>query len=128
MSNRAKAMLIHIVGLIVCIVPPSLAALDLFPLLSESPQKKVSTLGALMLLVCCVPLWRSLKAFLKSPSAWKLWLITFAIFYLLNAIASEIVIISAIGLASGILGEGVFFLEKRYREKNGIVKAVNSRV
>jgi chromate transport protein ChrA len=128
MSKRAKAMLIHIVGLIVCIVPPALAALDLFPLLSETPQKQISTVGALMLLLCCVPLWRSLKVFLRSPSAWKLWLVVYVVFYLLSAISEEITTIALIGLASSVLGEIVFVLEKRYRIKNDLRRTVKGDV
>lgn len=125
MSKRTKAMLLHALGLLICIVPPALAVLEYFPILSETPEKQISTFGALMLALCCVPFWRTVKAFLRSPSAWKVWLVILLASYLLNAIVSEMIVISAIGLVSGIVGCAVFRLERWYRARHELAKAVS---
>ena len=125
MSKRSKATLLHVLGLLICIVPPALSVLEFFPILSETPEKQISTFGVLMLAVCCIPFWRTIKAFFSTPSAWKVWLVIFLASYLLNSIVGELVVISAIGLVSGIAGGAVFRLERWYRIRRGLIKAVN---
>lgn len=128
MSKRSKATLLHVLGLLICIVPPALSVLEHFPILSETPEKQISTFGVLMLAVCCIPFWRTIKAFLSTPSAWKVWLVILLASYLLNSIVGELVVISAIGLASGIVGGAVFRIERWYRARHDLVKAVSAGV
>lgn len=127
MSRRVRAKLIHVIGLLICVIPPALSVIEHFPILSETPKKQVSMFGVLLLAICCVPFWKSIKAFLRSPSAWKAWLVIFLISYLLNAIIAEMVVISSIGLASGIIGCAVFKIERWYVSR-GEKKEVSNHV
>ena len=121
MSKRTKALLLRILGLAVCIVPPSLSALEYFPIVKGSAGKSLSTVGIIALVICAIPLWKNIKAFLRSPSAWKFWLVALILCSMCRAVVDEIFVISAIGLPSGLLGALIFAVEKWYRRKHGLI-------
>lgn len=118
MNPKTKALLIHIAGLIACIVPPAIATIEYIPIISEEPKKQISAFGIILLALCTVPFWKSIKTFLKSPSAWKVWLVGLVFCYVCRAIVDELLIVSAIGLPAGIIGSAIFWIERKYRERN----------
>lgn len=101
-----KKIFFRILGFILCIVPPFLAALDRFPLLTTAG--KVSMGFVFVAVLCCIPLYKYLKRLLASPSAWLMWLIIFVFCAALRVIIDDFYIISLIGLASSLLGAACF--------------------
>lgn len=122
MNARVKAIILHIIGLLVCVVPPALATAEYFPIISAEPRKQISAFGVVLIAICCVPFWRSIKAFLRSPSAWKVWLVILIIFCAARSIADELIIISMIGLPAGLIGGAIFWIERRYRIKHALLR------
>lgn len=122
MKKQRNALLIKILGLCVCIIPPAIATIDLFPLFVESGEKQISAIGALLLIVCAVPFWKQVKHFLSSPSAWKVWTVVVILSAVCRAVMDELFVISTIGLISGLVGAVIFAIEKSYRKKHGLLK------
>jgi hypothetical protein len=122
MKEQRNALLLKILGLCVCIIPPAIATIDLFPLVVDSGEKQISAFGALLLIVCAVPFWKQVKSFLSSPSAWKVWTVVLVLSAVCRAVMDELFVISTIGAISGIVGAFIFALEKSYRKKHGLPK------
>lgn len=122
MNKQRNALLIKILALCVCIIPPTIATLNLFPLIVNSGEKQVSAIGALLLIICAVPFWKQVKHFLSSPSAWKVWTVVLVLSAVCRAVMDELFVISTIGLISGLVGAFIFAIEKSYRRKHGLLK------
>ena len=63
-----------------------------------------SGMTLLLLSFAALPLYNALKAFLRSPAAYTVWLIAFVLFLLLSRIADEMVVISFTGFVGNALG------------------------
>lgn len=122
MSKHRNALLIKILGLCVCIIPPAIATIDMFPIFVDSGEKKLSAIGVLLLVVCAVPFWKQVKSFLSSPSAWKVWTVALIVSAVCRSVMDELFVISTIGAVSGVVGAFIFALEKSYRKKHGLLK------
>lgn len=101
---------LRFLGFALCIVPPLIATLDQFPLMTT--EGKWSTIVIVGGALCFVPLFKHVKALLRSPSAWVMWGVIFAVCALIRPLIDEFWIISLIGFASSALG-GVCFLLAR---------------
>lgn len=115
MPKSKRAIILYVVGLLVCVVPPLLATLEYFPLFNE--RQRLSVLSLLIALLCTIPLWRSLRTFFKNPSAWKIWLAMLLLMTALRSIADEVIVIAWIGLPSGIIGSALFWFSRHADEK-----------
>ena len=122
MNKQRNALLMRILGLCVCIIPPAVATINLFPLIVDSGEKQVSAIAVLLLVICAVPFWKTIKHFLSSPSAWRVWTVVLILSAACKAVMDELFVISTIGLIAGIVGGGIFTLEKAYRKKHGLTR------
>ena len=76
----SKRLLLRLFGYLFSVVPPALAIVERFPLLSKAGGEFIlSGLGFLLLLIAAVPLYRGAKRllsrFLSAPSAPGVWAI-----------------------------------------------------
>lgn len=110
-----RRIFFRILGLILCIAPPLLAAIDQFPVMTAAG--KVSTVFIMASALCAVPLFKYIKVVLRSPSAWVMWLIIFAFCFALRAVIDEFFVISLIGFISSLLGAGCFRLARGKRKE-----------
>lgn len=104
---------LRIIGLGLCILPPAVATLSFFPLWLNREESALSAFALLLLLLACLPLFRALRTFLRSPSAWMLWLVLFILLGLFRSIADGLYMISFFGLLGGIGGGICFAVAKR---------------
>jgi general stress protein CsbA len=109
--------LFRILGFVLCIVPPLLAALDRFPLLTTAG--KVSMGFTFAAFLCCIPLYKHFKRILASPSAWVMWLVIFALCALLKGFIDDFYIISLIGFVSSVLGAVCFKISGFQKSNDG---------
>ena len=105
-----KRILFKVLGFVFCILPPLLAALDQFPLLTTAG--KLSMAFVFVAALCVIPLYKYIKVLLKSPSAWVMWLVVFIFCASLRIIIDEFYIISLIGFVGSIIGAAFFKLAK----------------
>ncbi len=120
-AGRGERVL-TLLGYAASILPAAFAALAYFPLFHERGEgERAVSLGAvLLLLLALVPLWRGARAYLRTPSAFKLWLLLFGFFYLTERISSEMLAVSAVGLLGSLVGLAFFraaAMMRRRRER-----------
>ena len=98
-------IILHIIGFLLCIIPPAICTVMYFPLWREAGVTScIAGGGALLLVICAVPLYKLLRRALSSASAYMMWLIAFLIFFGLSRIATEMTVISLVGFLSNLAG------------------------
>ena len=109
---------LHIIGLMLCVVPPAVCTLMYFPLWKSGGGAYAVAGGcALLLTLCAMPLFKLIKRHLESPSSYIFWLCAFLLFMLLSRIAHEMVVITFVGFVSNAIGAIFFALSKRERRE-----------
>jgi chromate transport protein ChrA len=112
-----------LIGMLFSVVPPIAATAAYFPLWSEQGSEyAISGFTLLLILISALPIIRVIKAMLKSPSAWGIWLLIFILFTLLSSIAEQMRMISLIGFTGGLIG--TYFFKKNRRIKDEKQKSV----
>lgn len=66
----------------------------------------------LLLMLSALPLYKSVKRFFESPSAWTVWLLLFLLFLMLSKIANQMAVISLTGLVGNLIGAFLFKLAR----------------
>ena len=95
---------LRILGMALCILPPTVATLEFFPLWLTREDCRLSALSVMLLLIAAIPLFRVVRARLRSPSAWMVWLTIWVLLALLEPIVASIKTIALISFPTGILG------------------------
>lgn len=104
-KTDTRIALIRFIGLALCVIPVTVAVLSYFPLWkSDDPLKLLSGFTVLLLALAARPLFKIMTERMKSAASLGLWLICFLIFFALERIAGEMVVISFVGLVSNICG------------------------
>ena len=98
-------IILHITGFLLCIVPAAVCTMMYFPVWREAGAVScIAGGGALILVICAIPLFKLLRRLLASPSAYMMWLIAFLLFFGLSKIATEMTVISFVGFVSNLIG------------------------
>ncbi|MBO7169615.1 MAG: hypothetical protein J6W28_00380 [Clostridia bacterium] len=103
--TKRKAFL-WVAGMACSVLPPALATLNLFPLMTTAG--KVSAVAVILLALSLIPLFKHVKRILASPSAWILWGILFALSAVTRAFIDEFYMIAMLGFVGSAVG-AVFF-------------------
>lgn len=113
-TNAFVKLGLHIVGFLLCIVPPAVCTLMYFPLWKEVGYESCIAGGAALLLaLALIPLYKLIRKGLASYSSYLMWLLLFLLFLGLSRIADEMTVISFVGFVSNLLGAICFHLAKR---------------
>ena len=108
---------LHILGLLLCILPPTVCTLSYFPFWeSYGLAHCLAGGGALVLVICAMPMLKLLKR-IEGISSYVVWLILFLIFLALSKIAEQMTVISLVGFVGNLLGAICFHLAKRERRE-----------
>ena len=99
-----KKAVLRILGLLLCVLPPAVTALEYFPLWLGDGEKTVSALALFLLLATAIPLWRHVKKLLASPSIWSVWLVLWLFFTLFSSLIEGLTAISLMGFLGGLPG------------------------
>ena len=123
-GGRGGERLFILLGYLFSVLPAALAAVTYFPVLhGRGESGQAVSLGAVILLsIALLPLIRTVRGFFRSPSAWKVWLAFFLVFYVTEAIASEMLAVSSIGLIGSLIGLVFFrlaYFARRWRGGDG---------
>lgn len=116
--------MLRMFGYLFSTVPAIVAVMAYFPVLrARGDAERAVSLGACLLLaIALLPFWRGIRAFFRSPSAWRVWLAMLLFFYLTGRIAEEMVAISTVGFLGSAVGLIFFRMAAVLRERRGIGK------
>ena len=116
MTTRRKYIIFNIVALITCIVPPMAATLYYFPVWFErSSDAAVSGISIMLLLICVIPLIRHIRQIFRNPSAKLIWFIGLLLFWMLESIVHEMIIICGVGFISNCAGSILYKIRDKYK-------------
>ena len=109
MTTRVKAIIYNILGMAFCVIPATVATLEHFPVwAAEGGEAMVSGITLILLVLCALPFKRQISEYLKSPSAWMLWLCIFIFASLFSRIADDVAAISLVAFPTNIIGAMLF--------------------
>ena len=113
----SKRLILSGLGYLFCLVPPTLAILERFPLFArEGSAPMLSGLAFLLLLIAAIPLKRGMlslfQKFLRSPSAFTVWGMLWIFFEVFGRIADAVADIALIATLSSLIGAVFFRLAK----------------
>ena len=104
-NNRGfSKFCLHILGVLLCVLPPSICALCYFPLWRYESGKTVVGAVALLLALSAMPLFKLIRRRLDSAASYVMWLLLFLLFFSLSKIAYEMTVISFYGFVGNLLG------------------------
>ena len=114
-TNRLiKLAALRLLAIAISVIPPAVATLLYFPVWSAAGGELMMSGGtALLLVIAAMPLYNVVKAKLRSPAIWSIWLAAFTAFLFLSRIANEMTVICFVGFVSNLIGSIIFRLAGR---------------
>ena len=117
-KRKIFAKLIYVLAMISAIAPPLIAFLCRFPVLKrENYAATVSWFAVAMIAVCCIPFWRKIKEYFKSPDTTVLWLVVFVVFSATRELIDGMVVVAFHGLFGNLIAKGLFYVSHRLDNK-----------
>lgn len=117
-NKRIPSVLLYLLGLSLCILPPAICTLSYFPLWRVVGYEYCIAGGAALLLaLCLIPLYKLIKKHIATVSSYIMWLILFLIFFALSRIAEQMTVISFVGFVGNLMGAVCFYISKRIKEE-----------
>jgi chromate transport protein ChrA len=114
-ANPTKRLFFNALGLAVSIIPVTAAILSYFPIWARRADSSIlSGISLVLVAIALVPLYKHVRAALRSPSAPMMWLFSFLVFLLLSRIADEMTVISFVGFVTNVLGSLCFKRARMY--------------
>lgn len=111
MKNATKGKVIKGGAIGIDVLGPFIATLTQFPVwIDKSAEATMSGLFVVFAALSVIPLLRQIKAFIKSPSVWVIWVVLFVFFIALQSIISEMLVVCFWGMVANIVGAGVYKL------------------
>ena len=104
-SNKGKYanIYLHILGYMLCVVPPLACTLTYFPLWGEGGFK-LNALCVVAVILAIFPIIKLIRRLLRSDATYIFWFILFLAFWALSRIADEMTVISFVGFVSNAIG------------------------
>lgn len=118
MKNRTKGNIIKGVAIGIDVLCPLAATLTQFPLwVEESAEATMSGCFLLLAAFCVLPLFKYVKAFMKSPSVPVLWWVVFILMIALSSIIDQMIVVCFVGGIANTVGAGLYKLGRHIGEK-----------
>ena len=109
---------LHILGYLVCIIPPLACAISYFPIW-EAGGLRLHALCAVVVILAFFPAIRLIKRLLASDATYVMWLILFILFFALSRIADKMSVISLVGFISNSVGAVLIRIGGKRDERKG---------
>lgn len=106
-----KGKVIKGISIGIDVTAPLIATASQFPIWVErSSEATVSGLFLVFAFLSCIPFWKQIKVYFKSPSATVVWIVMLVLFIAIRNIADEIIFVSVVGVISNLCGTGLYKL------------------
>ncbi|MCD8309496.1 MAG: hypothetical protein LUD19_06550 [Clostridia bacterium] len=108
MKNTTKGKIIKGAALTLDVAAPLGATLSQFPVwVEQGADATISGLFILFAFLSCIPFMKQIKAWLKSPSAWVMWVVLTVFVIALRCIIDQMAIICLVGAVANVIGAGI---------------------
>ena len=109
MQNKTKGKIIKASAVGLDVVPVAIATLVQFPIwINRDAKSTVSGMFVLTMCLACIPFYKQIKEWFKSPSAWLMWTIVFVAMVVLRNIIDEMLPVCFVGLICNTAGEFIY--------------------
>ena len=117
-TKKTLSRVTNVSGMALAVIPPVVAFITQFPseLTPRTYDRAASWFAVAMLVICCIPFFKKIKEYLKSPDAFALWTAAYIIFAAIERIAEGIVVVAFVGMISNIAAKGLFVGSKKLAE------------
>ena len=117
-TNVFVSFCLHILGFLLCILPPAICTLNYFPIWREVGYESCIAGGvALLLALCAIPLYKLIADRLKSFSSYLMWLVLFLLFFGMSRIADQMTVICFVGFVSNLMGAVCFRIARKFHRR-----------
>ena len=117
-TNVFVSFCLHILGFLLCILPPAICTLNYFPIWREVGYESCIAGGvALLLALCAIPLYKLIAERLKSFSSYLMWLVLFLLFSGMSRIADQMTVICFVGFVSNLMGAVCFRIARKIHRR-----------
>lgn len=118
MTHRVKYIILNIVAMAISVVPPVAATLMQFPVWIEtSSEATLSGTVCFIIFICCIPFYKQIINYMKSPSVPVVWILIAAAMYIFKEIADQLFIVACVGAVANLIGMIFFKWRDYYKEK-----------
>ena len=118
-NNGFAKFILHIAGLLVCVLPPVICTLSYFPLwISCGGDQMISGGVALLIILAALPFYKFLQKRLESAASYIIWLIIFLFCFLMEKIIDQVTVISFVGLVSNLVGALLLKIGERFNKES----------
>lgn len=117
MSSRAKYIILSCIAFLISVAPPLVATVLQFPLwIEQSSEATVSGIAVILIFFSCLPFYKAIINYFKSPSAPVVWICICVFMYIMKSIAEEMFIVSCVGAVSNLIGMVCFRWRDKFKE------------
>lgn len=111
MKNVTKGRIIKGSALCIDVGVPLAATISRFPIwVEESAEASMSGLFLVFAFLSCLPFLKQIREYFKSPSAWVVWVILFALFVSLRNIIDQMVVVCFAGAVANVIGAFIYHI------------------
>ena len=120
-KRKTAAKLIYAIGMVGAVGAPAVSFLFKFPILKENNyDQAVSWFAIMMLALCCIPFFKKIREYFKSPDSSVMWGCIFLIFALIEPIVASIKLVAFCGLLGNLFAKLMFFISKKIDGEEGL--------
>ena len=121
MTNKAKYIILTCVALLISVVPPLIVTAMQFPIwIKNSSEATVSGFAVVLIFFSCLPFYKAIINYFKSPSAPVVWIVICVFMYLMKSIAEQMFLVSCVGAISNLVGMICFRWRNKYKESGEV--------
>lgn len=118
MTNKTKGNIIKISSTVLCVGSPLTATIIQFPVwINKGDAATMSGLFLVLACLCCIPFFRQIKAYFKSPAAWVMWIILAVACVVIRNIIDQMAIVCVVGAIANAIGAGLYKWGDYYTNK-----------
>lgn len=116
MTKKTKGRVLKTSAVVLDVAAPLGATIAQFPIwIEDSARATVSGLFLVFAFLCCIPFYKVIFSWLKSPSIPILWTVIFVLLYALAQIINQMLVVAVVGIISNMIGSFIY----KYGEKIG---------
>ena len=123
MTNLKRGKIVNASSTVLCVATPLVAACTQFPIwVQQSDEATISGLALIVLFIACIPFYKYIKNYMKSPSAAVVWTTLAVVFTLMQQIINQMLIVTYVATTANIVGTGMYKIGDYIKAKPDTVR------